>query len=170
MSTMKTVKTTKEPKSLYVWTRSYEWGITTDLREALEKRGGVRAATKEDMENLVLAGTINPKVDKLDLVLLNDGIYIWVEGGFINEFGDEDYYCEYVKIRNGNLYEDKLTVDGFIEICGQIKGNGMLDTKTTNTLKYCNFNEKQEKIVLDFARYLVNDDMLSLEHGNWFKN
>lgn len=169
MSNAKLTKTIREPKSVYVWEIKEGWGITTDFHEALEMKGKVRTATKDDMEGLFMLGGIDPKKDGLDLVMLNDGIYIYIEGKFINEFGDEDCFYRYVKVRDGNLDEDKLSVEDFVEICRQIKENGKLDSKMTGTLKYCNFSEEQKRIVMDFVRYLVNDDILSLSHDNWFK-
>ncbi len=164
----KAVRTIKKPKSVYIWEIKEGWGISTDLREALEKGDSVRTATKEDVEFMVMMGNINPYDEELDLVMLNDGIYIYIEGEFINGFEDDDFYSQYVKIADGNPSEDKLSVEDFVDICKQIKENGKLDVVMRNTLRFCKFNDEQMKVVMDFVEYLNSDDVLGLPHDNWF--
>ena len=98
-----------------------EWGdccavaVTTDISEAEKMDEHYKLATISEVNSCI--EDLELEDGYIKIIETADGIYGWMEYGWLNEYGEDDYFCEYVKLRCN--MEDEI--NGMKEFMGKLR-------------------------------------------------
>ena len=90
--------------------------VTTDIKEAEElDKQGCRLATISEVNSCI--EDLESEYGYIKIIETSDGIFGWMEYGWIDDVDNDDYFCEYVKMR----YSMEDEVRGMKEFVGRLR-------------------------------------------------